>query len=173
MGGEFGRNQLKIMMLWWEGSPGNEFCYCLKGRTCRGKWEKALPRNRFWRSLGAFCRLHGSTLRRENVLTESKKNVAQKTNQLLLLYPHPLTIATSILQATQSCPFHQTFANPRSKQNLAYFSSARLWHIFHSFISSHFLDLDLISELLIHSALALCLLSINQHWSPSSYYSFN
>lgn len=170
MGGEFGRNQLKIMLLWWEGSPGNEFCYCLKGRTCRGKWEKGTG---FGHHREHFADCMAAHWEGKNVLTESKKNVAQKTNQLLLLYPHPLTVATSILQATQSCPFHQTFASPRSKQNLAYFSSAKLWHIFHSFLSSRFLDLDLISELLIHSALALCLLSINQHWSPSSYYSFN
>lgn len=70
------------------------------------------------------------------------------------MYPRLLTIVNSILQAIQSYPSNHALADPWLKHNLA-LPFLLQGHDTYFILPSHFLDLDLISELFIHLGLAL------------------
>lgn len=97
------------------------------------------------------------------------KNSPEKKPAASGIPPSYSSLALVAWKLSSPALFYQTCKSWGQAESGSYFSTTRTWQIFYS-LSIHFIDT--ISELFIYSGLTLCLLSINQHSSPSSY-SFN
>lgn len=168
MGGEVGSNQ--ILFLWWKGNPGNKNPFSVwKEEPVGAKvGRKLLQGTHFrnhWEHFADCMTAHWGG----NVfLTWSKKCSPEKKPAVPDVPPSCSSLPPVYCKLSSPALFirlMQILGPSRIWLLLFHYKNLK---IFRSFLSDHFLDLDLISELFIHSGLAACLLSINQHWSPSS-----